>query len=157
MAAARNRLPLALALIEESLGALKTPVNLLQLKAMKLQILMQTEPNAESLLSTADEVLKEAKQIQPAMVNDAAWGLYEAMAEGKPNHRLINKLIPAIQDLANQMTGDDKAVTLDTLSHLHALGGDKAQAIRIQQVAVSTATNASTAKQLQEYLNELKK
>ncbi len=126
-----------------------------QLQMMRVQLVLMTG-DAKQIAETAN-VLYKTEGVDPQMVNFVAWSIVEQIEAGKIDDKaLVKSSLAAVQGAVKKMEGDVKAAGLDTLSHLQYLDGDKAGALKTQEEAIASTSNAQLKAQLSEFLNKLK-
>lgn len=99
------------------------------------------------------DVLKcDAFPDTPKMVNSFVWEYVEHISVSKAENRFGNQFVSVMLDASERVTGEDRAMLLDTLAHLYELNGDIVRATEVQAEAV-TLTNKESVK---EYYTKLK-
>jgi TPR repeat protein len=88
----------------------------------------------------------------PGLVNSVVWGYVENASKSEPDRKLGSQLIAVMLDASSRVTGEDRAMLLDTLAHLYEINGDIVRAREVQAEAV-TLTDQESVK---EYYAKLK-
>jgi len=136
-------------LLETADGASK-----MQLTMLKLNALLKAERHDEAAAVLSK--ITEAKEATPAMLNQFAWGIYEAAKEKQEFSRdLIGAAIAAAEKAVS--VEPMNSMILDTLAHLVYLQGDLDRAIELQTQAVENSDKApaESQKEMKSFLETL--
>ncbi|RMF39215.1 MAG: TlpA family protein disulfide reductase [Planctomycetota bacterium] len=126
----------------------------LQLKVLKLQILLATE-KTDAALAQLDTLYKDLAD-QPEMINMLAWNLYQMADSGQaPDAKIMASIEQALREAIKSMKGGDKASALDTLAHLLHQQQKLDEAISLEEQALELS-EPRDREFIQDFLNQLK-
>ncbi len=140
----------------DEVAKLATPAQKLQITSLRFRILVEIKSWDDAARTLAD--LGENKEVDPAMVNQMAWQVYEMSAEDKEfSAVLIDAATGAISKAVQKAPTD--GMILDTYAHLLYRQGKLDQAIEVQSKAVENLNGApdDVAAEMKEFLATLKK
>ncbi len=133
--------------------AIKTSGSL-QLKVLKLQILLATDKTDEAL-AHLNALYKDLAD-QPEMINMLAWNLYQMADSGQgPDAKVMASIEQALREAIKVMQGGDKASAMDTLAHLLHHNQQLDAAIELEEQALELAQERDR-EFIQEFLKQLK-
>lgn len=140
----------------DEVSAKATPEQQMQLTAAKFQLLMAAE--AYEPISKELTKLTEAKEVDPEMLNQVSWSIYEA---AKDNDDLPKDLVVAGVAAAEKAAkgAPENGMIIDTLAHFVHLQGDLDRAIELQKKAVENADDApaEVVSEIKSFLKKLEK
>ena len=150
----KNDSEAALKLLNESIATCKNEKVKTQFTMIRFQVMMQTGAKGDEMNAAAKEAFAIAGD-EPMMINQIAWMLYEATANGEFDNKDVLKLaLENAEKAVDKAEKTFKASMMDTVAHLHLELGNKAKALEIQKAAIQIATPEEKA-QLQTFLDEL--
>jgi len=131
------------------------PAQKMQLTTMKLTALLKAEKYDDA--ATVLTGITESKDVTPVMLNQLAWGVYEAAED---HADFSEELIAAAIAAAEKAVAEEpmSGMILDTLAHLVYLQGNLDRAIELQTQAVENSDEApaDSLKEMTSFLEELK-
>ena len=136
----------------------KDPQLGLQLKMMRVQLVLQDKDSADKLGTVIPEALKDYAD-RAELVNMIAWTVYEKTEAGElDNKSLISTCREAAQKAAENASEDSKAAILDTIAHLQFVEGDLKGALATQENAVKLVDQESEmAEGISDFLEKIKR
>ncbi len=142
-----------LAELDELLETAEGPSKM-QLTMLKLNGLLKAERHDEAAAVLSK--ITEAKEVTPAMLNQFAWGIYEAAKEKQDFSKDLIGAASAAAEKAVSMEPRNGMI-LDTFAHLVYLQGDLDRAIELQTQAVDNSDKApaESQKEMKSFLETL--
>jgi thiol-disulfide isomerase/thioredoxin len=146
-----NKVDEALELIEGMIETAEDPTMQLQVKAIRLQIMLTS--NHKKSVATLLEFAEENKE-NAELLNQISWLVYEIASEDAEEAH--GELLKAAIKVAEMATASDpkSGSILDTLAHLHYVQGNLDKALELQEQAVKLG--GPDLEPLQEFLDQLK-
>ena len=153
----RGKIAKALTKIESVLETNEEPELAMQLKMMRIQLMLQDKDSADKLGTVVPEALKDFAD-RTELVNMIAWTVYEKTEAGDIDDKaLVRVCREAAQKAAENATEDSKAAILDTVAHLQFVEGDLKGALETQQNAVKLVDKDSEmAEGIADFLEKIK-
>lgn len=153
----RGKIASALTKIESALESNKDPELGMQLKLMRVQLVLQDKDSSDKLGTIIPEALKDYAE-RAELVNMIAWAVYEKTEAGDlDNKSLINTCRVAAQKAAENASEESKAAILDTVAHLQFVEGDLKGALATQENAAKLVEQESEmAEGIADFLEKIK-
>ena len=153
----RGKIAVALTKIEKALESNQDPELGMQLKMMRVQLVLQDKDSADKLDTIVPEALKDYAN-RAELVNMIAWTVYEKTEAGDlDNKSLISTCREAAQKAAENASEESKAAILDTIAHLQFVEGDLKGALATQENAVKLVDQESEmAEGIADFLEKIK-
>jgi len=153
----RGKTAIALTKIESALETNKDPQLGMQLKMMRVQLVLQDKDSVDKLGTIVPEALKDYAD-RAELVNMIAWAVYEKTEAGDlDNKSLVSTCREAAQKAAENASEDSKAAILDTIAHLQFVEGDFKGALATQENAVKLVDEESEmAEGIVDFLEKIK-
>lgn len=129
----------------------------MQLKLMRVQLILQDKESADKLGSVIPEALQDYAD-RAELVNMIAWSVYEKIEAGDiDNKDLIKACREAAQKAADGSAAELKPAILDTVAHLQFVEGDLKGALSTQEKAVKMVDKDSEmAEGMADFLEKIK-
>ena len=146
----------ALKMIDEAVAGNDDADFKTQMMSLKMQMLQMMEGKEKEIAKLVAAQLDGLQDAEPMAVNNATWAVYQMAEQGTIEDKdTIKKALTLTQKAADKAEGDqEKAMILDTVSHLQYQLGDKKAALKTQQQAVklddSSEDMTAFLKQLEE-------
>jgi thiol-disulfide isomerase/thioredoxin len=142
---------------DQAVGAIDTLLEKrddLQLKMMKLQVLLLGKKTAEA--NTFVQTLYKDLADKPEIINMITWNLYEMAAQGRlKSDEMVNSAIKAAEQAIAKSEKGEKATIMDTLAHLLTLKGEDEKALKIEEEALKIANETDKAF-MKQFIDELR-
>jgi len=151
----KKKFPEALEKMDEFIEKVKRPEMKLNLSMMKLNLHQIAGSDSKQIAATFQSIFKLAGD-EPMMANQVAWTVWEMSEAGQVDSKdVLRGALELAKKASSKQQGNLKAMTLDTVSHLEYALGNVAEALKVQEEAMTLA-DADGKESLQEFLQQLK-
>lgn len=151
----KKQFPEALAKLDEFIAKVSRNEMKLNLLMTKVNLHQIAGSDAKEVNGTFAEVFKIAGD-EPMIANQVSWTVWEMFDAGRVESKEVLKgALDLAKKASDKQTGNMKAMTLDTVSHLEYALGNKEAALKIQEEAFALA-DEDGKENLKPFLEELK-